>query len=163
MRSPNHEAHHLRILGVAGEDRWRIGGGDRAQDKAGGIETVGKHEVDRTENFNNDPDNSKCSTGRRSGSRLSSRLAWSPPAGLAVDGGMRLSPAPSGGAEGFSALRLLIDMMKDVERSTGDAAPLPEPRRLDAADREVVQQFVARLRRQTLQEIEEAKAAEPPG
>ena len=29
--------------------------------------------------------------------------------------------------------------------------------------RRLVQQFVARLRRQILQEIEEAKAAEPPG
>jgi hypothetical protein len=34
---------------------------------------------------------------------------------------------------------------------------------LAAADREVVELFVARLRRQILQEIEEAKAAEPPG
>jgi len=34
--------------------------------------------------------------------------------------------------------------------------------RLDEADDEVVQQFVARLRRQILQEIAEAKTAEPP-
>ncbi len=60
------------------------------------------------------------------------------------------------------ATKMLIDMMKDVERRTGDAAPPLEPRRLDAADKEVVQLFVARLRRQILQEIEEAKAAEPP-
>jgi hypothetical protein len=53
-------------------------------------------------------------------------------------------------------------MMKDVEHKAGDAAPPPEPRRLAAADKEVVQHFVARLRRQILQEIEEAKAAEPP-
>jgi hypothetical protein len=43
MGSPNQEAHDLRILGVGGEDRRRIGGGDRAKDQASGIETVGKH------------------------------------------------------------------------------------------------------------------------
>jgi hypothetical protein len=36
-------------------------------------------------------------------------------------------------------------------------------RRGTTADKEVVQQFVARLRRQILQEIEVAKAAEPSG
>ena len=62
------------------------------------------------------------------------------------------------------ATKMLIDMMKDVEhKAVGDAAPPPEPRRLAAADKEVVQQFVARLRRQIMQEIEEANAAEPPG
>ncbi len=45
----------------------------------------------------------------------------------------------------------------------GDAAPPPEPRRLAAPDKEVVPLFVARLRRQILQEIAEAKVAEPPG
>ena len=45
----------------------------------------------------------------------------------------------------------------------GDAAPPPEPRRLATADKEVVQQFAARLRRQILQEIAEAKAADPAG
>ena len=59
------------------------------------------------------------------------------------------------------ATKMLIDMMRDVEHKTGGAPP-PEPRRLAAADKEVVQLFVARLRRQILQEIEE-KAAEPPG
>jgi hypothetical protein len=58
---------------------------------------------------------------------------------------------------------MLIDMMKDVAHKAGDAAPPREPRRPAAADQEVVQQFVARLRRQILQEIAEAKAAEPPG
>jgi hypothetical protein len=58
---------------------------------------------------------------------------------------------------------MLIGMMKDVEHRAGDAAPPPEPRRLAAADKEAVQQFVARLRRQILQEIAEAKPAEPPG
>jgi hypothetical protein len=61
------------------------------------------------------------------------------------------------------ATKMLIDMMKDVEHKAGDAVPPPEPRRLAAADKEVVQQFVARLRQQILKEIEEAKAAEPPG
>ena len=53
--------------------------------------------------------------------------------------------------------------MKGVEHKFGEPAPTPEPRRLAAADQEVVQLFVARLRRQILQEIEEAKAAEPSG
>jgi hypothetical protein len=53
-------------------------------------------------------------------------------------------------------------MLKDVEHKAGDAAPPPEPRQLAAADKEVVQLFVARLRRQILQEIDEVKAAEPP-
>ena len=59
--------------------------------------------------------------------------------------------------------KMLIDMMKGVEQRAVDASPPPEPRRLAAADKEVVQQFVARLRRQILQEMEEAKSAEPPG
>ena len=54
--------------------------------------------------------------------------------------------------------KMLIDMMKDVEH---DAPPPPEPRRLAAADKEVVQQFVARLRRQILEEIAEGKSPEP--
>src|ERR1700737_1128861 len=61
------------------------------------------------------------------------------------------------------ATEMLIDMMKGVQHKAGDSAPPPEPRRLAAADKEVVQHFVARLRRQILQEIAEAKAAEPPG
>jgi Family of unknown function (DUF5681) len=61
------------------------------------------------------------------------------------------------------ATKMLLDMMKDVEHRAGEAAPPPEPPRLAAADKEVVQQFVARLRRQILHEIEEAKAAEPLG
>ena len=60
------------------------------------------------------------------------------------------------------ATKMLIDLMKDVERKAGDAAPPPEPRRLAAAGKEVVQQLVARLRRQIVQEIEGAKAAGPP-
>ena len=55
------------------------------------------------------------------------------------------------------ATKMLIDMMKDAEHKAGDPAPPPEPRRPAEADKEVVQQFVARLRRPILQEIEEAK------
>jgi hypothetical protein len=50
------------------------------------------------------------------------------------------------------ATKMLIDMMKDAEHKAGDPAPPPESRRPVAADREVVQHFVARLR----QQIEEA-------
>ncbi len=53
------------------------------------------------------------------------------------------------------ATKMLIDMMKDVEDKAGDAAPPREPRRL-------VQQFVARLRRQIRPEIEERKCRGPP-
>jgi hypothetical protein len=37
------------------------------------------------------------------------------------------------------ATKMLIDLMKDVERKAGDPAPPPEPRRLATADKEVVQ------------------------
>jgi len=47
--------------------------------------------------------------------------------------------------------------MKGVEHKSGGPAPPPEPRPRAVADQEVVQLFVARLRRQILQEIEEAK------
>ena len=60
------------------------------------------------------------------------------------------------------ATKMLIDMIKDVEHKARDAAPPPEPRWLAAPDKAVVQHFVARLRRQILQEIEEARAAELP-
>jgi hypothetical protein len=52
---------------------------------------------------------------------------------------------------------MLFDMIKDVEHKTGVAAQPPEPRRLDPADKEVVQLFVERLRRQILTEIAEQK------
>jgi hypothetical protein len=55
-------------------------------------------------------------------------------------------------SDDLRATKMLIDMMKDVEHKAGDAAPPPEPRRLAAADKEVVQHLVARLRRQILQE-----------
>ena len=51
------------------------------------------------------------------------------------------------------ATKMLFDMMKDAEHKAGVAAPPPEPRRLSAADKEVVQLFVERLRRQILAEM----------
>jgi hypothetical protein len=109
-------------LSVGGEDRWRIDGGDRAQDQAGGIETVGKHEVDRTENFDNDP--IIANVGRqRSTSRLL-RLGIVPARGLVLTAECACPRPPEGW--GFSALRLLIDMMKDVEQHWRRAPP-PEP------------------------------------
>jgi hypothetical protein len=59
------------------------------------------------------------------------------------------------------ATKMLIDMMKEVEHKAGAAAP-PEPRRFTDADDEVMQNLVARLRRQILHEIEDAKTTEPP-
>ncbi len=59
------------------------------------------------------------------------------------------------------ATKMLIDMMKGAEHKAGVAAPPPEPRRMAEVDTEVVEQFVARLRRRILQELEEAKAREP--
>jgi Family of unknown function (DUF5681) len=60
------------------------------------------------------------------------------------------------------ATKMLIDMMKEVEHKAGVAAPPPEPRRFTEADEEVMQNLVARLRRQILHEIAEAKTAELP-
>jgi hypothetical protein len=65
------------------------------------------------------------------------------------------------------ATKMLFDMIKDAEHKAGVVAPPPEPRRLDAADKEVVQLFVERLRRQILAEIaaqqtEAAVTAESP-
>src|SRR5467141_2332552 len=62
------------------------------------------------------------------------------------------------------ATKMLIDMLKEVEEKAG-AAP-PEPAKLAPAaklateDREVVELFVARLRRQIAAEAEAAAAAE---
>ena len=61
------------------------------------------------------------------------------------------------------ASKMLFDMMKEGEQKTGAAAP--EPAKLTAPDREVVELFVARLRRQIAAEAAEAAladAAEPP-
>ena len=43
------------------------------------------------------------------------------------------------------ATKMLFDMMKEVEQKAGTAPP--EPAKLTAPDREVVELFVARLRR----------------
>ena len=62
------------------------------------------------------------------------------------------------------ATKMLFDMMKEVEQKAGAAAPA-EPAKLTAPDREVVELFVARLRRQIAAEAAEAAAAdaaEPP-
>jgi len=50
-------------------------------------------------------------------------------------------------------------MMKDAEHKAGVAAPPPEPRRPAEADKEVVQLFVERLRRQILAEMAEKNGA----
>jgi hypothetical protein len=62
------------------------------------------------------------------------------------------------------ATKMLFDMMKEVEQKAGAAAP--EPAKLTSPDREVVELFVARLRRQITAEADEAAtadaASEPP-
>ena len=52
------------------------------------------------------------------------------------------------------ATKMLFDMMKDAEHKAGGAAP-PQPHRLTEADKEVVQLFVERIRRQILAEMAE--------
>ena len=54
------------------------------------------------------------------------------------------------------ATKMLIDMMKEIEQKAG-AAP-PEPAKLAPADREVVELFIARLRRQIAAEAADAAA-----
>jgi hypothetical protein len=66
------------------------------------------------------------------------------------------------------ATKMLFDMMKDAEQKAGVAAPSPEPRRLEEADKEVLQQLKERLRRQILEEMaqkaeKEAEAVGPIG
>ena len=56
------------------------------------------------------------------------------------------------------ATKMLFDMMKEVEQKADAAAP-PEPTQLTATDREVVELFVARLRRQIAAEAAEAAEA----
>jgi Family of unknown function (DUF5681) len=65
------------------------------------------------------------------------------------------------------ATKMLFDLMKDAEHKSGAASPPPEPRPLDAADKEVLRLFIERLRRQILAEMvaqktETAVAAESP-
>jgi hypothetical protein len=55
------------------------------------------------------------------------------------------------------ATKMLFDMLKEVEEKAG-AAPA-EPPKLTAPDREVVELFVARLRRQIVAEMAEAAEA----
>ena len=57
------------------------------------------------------------------------------------------------------ATKMLFDMIKDAEHKAGVVVPPPAPRRLDAADKEVVQLFVERLRRHILAEIAAQKTA----
>jgi hypothetical protein len=57
---------------------------------------------------------------------------------------------------------MLIDMLKEVEQKAGAAAPRG-PAKLSPADREVVDQFIARLRRKIAAEaVETAATGEPP-
>ena len=51
------------------------------------------------------------------------------------------------------ATKMLFDMIKEVEQKASVATSAPEPRRLDAADKEVMQQLVDRIRQQILAEI----------
>jgi len=62
------------------------------------------------------------------------------------------------------ATKMLFDMLKEVEQKAGGAPPA-EPAKLTPADREVIEMFVARLRRQIAAEAAEAAApaADPPG
>jgi hypothetical protein len=61
---------------------------------------------------------------------------------------------------------MLFDMIKDAEQKAGVTSPAPEPRRFDAADEEVMQNFIDRIREQILAEIAaeriEAAGAECP-
>jgi hypothetical protein len=51
------------------------------------------------------------------------------------------------------ATKMLFDMIKEVEQKASVTSPVPEPRRLDAADEEVMQNFVDRIRQQILAEM----------
>ena len=57
----------------------------------------------------------------------------------------------SAGAD-LRATKMLLDMLQDIERRAGRASP-PEPPRLTAADEEVVENLLARLRRIELAKI----------
>jgi hypothetical protein len=48
---------------------------------------------------------------------------------------------------------MLFDMINEVEQKASVTPPAPEPRRFDAADEEVMQNFVDRIRQQILAEI----------
>ena len=55
------------------------------------------------------------------------------------------------------ATKILIDMMKDIERKAGVAAP-PEPRRFAPADEQVIKGVVERIPGALLQEIQDMNA-----
>jgi hypothetical protein len=59
------------------------------------------------------------------------------------------------------ATKMLFDMMKDVEQKAGIASPPPAPPPFTKADEEVAEQLVERIRHQVLQEIAQAKIADP--
>ena len=63
-------------------------------------------------------------------------------------------------AADLRATKMLIDMLKRVEEKAGAASP--EPAKLTAPDREVVELFVARLRRQIAAEAEAAAESVVP-
>ena len=58
------------------------------------------------------------------------------------------------------ATKMLIDMMKDIERKAGVAAP-PEPRRFAPGDAEVIKHMIERIRGALLQEIQDINAGNP--
>jgi hypothetical protein len=63
------------------------------------------------------------------------------------------------------ATKMLFGVMKDAEQKAGLASSAPEPGPLDAADKEVVQQLVERIREQILAELapQNTKAASGAG
>jgi hypothetical protein len=60
----------------------------------------------------------------------------------------------------LQATKMLIDMMKDIEKKTG-AESLPEPYRFAAADEEVIRGVAERIRGALLQEIQNMNAGNP--
>jgi Family of unknown function (DUF5681) len=58
------------------------------------------------------------------------------------------------------ATKMLIDMMKDIEKKTS-AEPPPEPHRFAPADEEVIKGVVGRIRGALLHEIQDINAGNP--
>ena len=58
------------------------------------------------------------------------------------------------------ATKMLIDMMKDVEKKT-EAEPRLEPHRFAPADKKVIKSAVERIRGDLLQEIQDINAGNP--
>ena len=67
----------------------------------------------------------------------------------------------SAGAD-LRATKMLIDMLKDVEKKAG-VTPPAEPAPFSAADEEVMATFIARLRQSWEEELQEREARRPPG